>query len=128
VLLQGDGGVVDSVSFSPNGLRLVSGSRDGSLRVWDLHHPGAPPTLLQGHAGEIRLVAFAPDSVHLASAGTDGTVRLWSIWSAMADSLCTRVSRNLSNNEWLQYVGEGIPYERTCPALAPGVGAPGAPK
>jgi len=36
--------------------------------------------------------------------------------------LCTRVWRNLSMDEWRLYVGENIPYERTCPSLPPGTG------
>ncbi|HEY6340699.1 MAG TPA: hypothetical protein VIY49_04335 [Bryobacteraceae bacterium] len=34
------------------------------------------------------------------------------------------VGHNLSMDEWRTYVGEGIPYQRTCPNLVPGPGAP----
>jgi WD40 repeat protein len=33
---RGHTGLVSSVAFSPDGLRLVSGSRDGTIKVWDL--------------------------------------------------------------------------------------------
>jgi hypothetical protein len=71
-------------------------------------------------------VAFSPDGEHLAAAGVG--IVVWPLWKAAADYLCTRVWRNLSMDEWNFYIGEGIPYERTCPNLPPGPGAPGAPK
>ena len=32
---MGHGGPVNSVSFSPDGTRIVSGSDDNTVRVWD---------------------------------------------------------------------------------------------
>jgi WD40 repeat protein len=69
-------------------------------------------------------VTFSPDGNRLACGGVDGTVRIWPLWTATADYLCTRVWRNLSVEEWRFDIGEGIPYERTCPNLPPGAGAP----
>ena len=85
--------------------------------------PAAPPVALSTFGR----VFFAPAGNHLASANEDG-VRIWPLWSAAADSLCTRVWRNLSMEEWKFYIGEGLPYERTCPNRPPGAGAPGGPK
>jgi WD40 repeat protein len=36
VTLRGHTGPVYCVAFSPDGKRLVTGSQDGTLRVWDL--------------------------------------------------------------------------------------------
>jgi WD40 repeat protein len=35
---KGHIGNVFSVAFSPDGRRIVSGSRDGTLKVWDAQH------------------------------------------------------------------------------------------
>ena len=51
-------------------------------------------------------------------------MRLWPLWTAAADYLCTRVWRNHSIEEWRFSIGEGIPYQRTCPNLPPGIGTP----
>ena len=116
-------GNVYSVAFAPDGNRLASASFDNTVHVWDLRHPAAPPVALSTFGR----VFFAPAGNHLASANEDG-VRIWPLWSAAADSLCTRVWRNLSMEEWKFYIGEGLPYERTCPNRPPGAGAPGGPK
>jgi hypothetical protein len=68
-------------------------------------------------------IAFSRDGSRLTLGRQDGSVHSWPLWNAAADSLCARVWRNLTMDEWLQYVGEGIPYERTCPSLPAGIGA-----
>jgi WD40 repeat protein len=111
------------LAFSPDGELLAGGNYNETTQLWDLRNPTTPPVSLPGPVASI---AFAPDGQHLVVGGNDGSVRLWSLGAAAAEYLCTRVWRNLSMGEWRLYVGDGIPYERTCPGLPPGVGAPGA--
>lgn len=59
--------------------RLVSGGRDGRLRVWDMTGPDRPPRLADrdAHAGGVTALAFDPSGALLASGGADGVVKLW---------------------------------------------------
>ncbi len=50
--LKGHAGPVTSVSFSPDGKRIVSGSDDNSLKVWDAQ-TGQETLTLKGHPARI---------------------------------------------------------------------------
>jgi WD40 repeat protein len=68
---------VKSVAFSPNGTRIVSGSDDNTLRLWDARSGqpiGAP---LLGHESWVLSVAFSPDGTRIVSGSDDNTLRLW---------------------------------------------------
>ncbi|MGW2054254.1 WD40 repeat domain-containing protein [Streptomyces sp. NPDC001840] len=64
------------IAFSPDGIRLISASIDGTARVCDTRGKAAP-VVLRGHSGTVEGVAFSPDGDWVASAGKDSTVRLW---------------------------------------------------
>ena len=75
-LLAGHEGWVLSVSFSPDGSTLASGSGDHTVRLWDAT-TGAHLRTLTGHMEWVTGISFSPDGVTLASGSRDGTVLLW---------------------------------------------------
>jgi hypothetical protein len=67
---------ISCLCFSPDSHVLVSASRDGTLKLWDVP-TGTPKTTLIGHAGIVHSIAYSQDGTVLASASDDKTVRLW---------------------------------------------------
>jgi len=77
-LFTGHARRVLSVSFSPDGKVLASGSGDRTVKLWDVA-TGANIATLEGHRNEVVSVSFSPDGTTLASGSWDGTVKLWDV-------------------------------------------------
>ena len=59
-------GCVNSVSYSPDGRRIASGSADKTVRVWDAES-GAELAVLRGHESRVTSVSYSPDGRRIAS-------------------------------------------------------------
>ena len=76
-VLRGHTGSVESVQISPDGKTIVSGSKDGTIKLWDLA-TGKERRTLRGHKRDVS-VAFHPGGKLLASGDYNGIVRLWDL-------------------------------------------------
>jgi len=84
-ILRGHSDTVTSLNWSPDGFQLVSGSRDGTARIW-LANDQTSSVTYKGHSAAILAVAWSPDGTLLASGGEDKTVQLWNTAGALLHS------------------------------------------
>ncbi|WP_438038181.1 TIR domain-containing protein [Sorangium sp. So ce128] len=74
--LSGHLGSVTACAISHDGARIVSGSSDSTLKVWDLAN-GHLLFTLEGHSARINACAISPDGERIVSASSDGTLKVW---------------------------------------------------
>jgi WD40 repeat protein len=80
------------------GTRLVSGSEDGTIRVWD-PNDGTEIGRLKGHTSGVLSVGYSPDGTRLVSGSFDGTVRVWDPNDG------TEIARLEGHTDWVRSVG-----------------------
>jgi serine/threonine protein kinase len=76
--LEGHAWQVTSLSFSPDGRLLASGSNDNTIKLWRVAD-GLEVRTLTGHASSVNSVVFSPDGSLLASGSDDETIKLWRV-------------------------------------------------
>jgi len=77
----GTGGFVNAVASDPGGHRIVTGSTEGVVTVWDQRALDGPPVALSGsHDGVVTCVAVSPDGTLAVSGATDGVVKVWDLF------------------------------------------------
>ncbi len=73
----GHAGRVRSVGYSPNGTRVVTGSDDRTIRIWDAGSGVVVGEPLTGHYAGVNSVAYSPNGRHIISGSLDNTIRVW---------------------------------------------------
>ncbi|MEJ2118417.1 MAG: WD40 repeat domain-containing protein [Alphaproteobacteria bacterium] len=67
---------VNSVAFSPDGRTALSGSKDNTLKLWDVAS-GKELRTFTGHSNPVHSVAFSPDGRTALSGSKDNTSRTY---------------------------------------------------
>ena len=75
-ILSDHTGCVVSLTFSSDGISLVSGSGDQTIKLWDVQTGGVARSF-HGHTGKVHSVSISVDSATIASGSHDDTIRLW---------------------------------------------------
>ena len=112
--LRGNIGHVSSLQFSPKGRYLVSISSGNSVRLWNWESFNEPSILLSEGKNMVSAMAISSDSHKIAIAREGKSVILWPSTENLAESICKKIQRNLTLNEWKKFIGDAMSYERTC--------------
>jgi len=74
----GHSGEVNAVTYNPDGTRVVTGSSDTTLIIWDIT-TGAQVSVLNGHENPITSIAFSPDGTQLLTGSERSELFIWDV-------------------------------------------------
>ena len=125
--LTGHTSAIEEIKYNHAGNFMATASKDYSIRLWNVKQLNQAPTLLSEHDW-VWSVAFSPDDEQLMAGihsvqetvvgKVDQTIHAYPTKiKTMSGLLCGYASRNMNAEEWDSYVGEDLPYEKTCPNL-----------
>lgn len=117
-LINGHQSAITDIEFSPDNLLLLTTSRDRTARLWDLSDSRKLPLVMDDHEDWVMTGCFDPSGQQIITGSRDEFVRTWPVNpQVLADRICELVNRNLTKEEWVEFVGADIPYEKTCSNL-----------
>jgi WD40 repeat protein len=100
--LDGRQGFVTSISFSPDGRWIAAGSKDHTVKFWDVAS-GDEILTLTGHTDQIGELAFGPSRKWLATCANDGTIRIWD--ATRGTTIATLVSFR-DGKDWIRITSD----------------------
>jgi guanine nucleotide-binding protein subunit beta-2-like 1 protein len=96
--LKGHSHYVQDVAISSDGQFALSGSWDGTLRLWDLN-TGTTTRNFYGHTKDVLSVAFSADNRQIVSGSRDKSINLWNTLGQ-----CKFVITEAGHKEWVSCV------------------------
>ncbi|MBN2697515.1 MAG: hypothetical protein JXR52_01710 [Bacteroidales bacterium] len=121
ITVKGPEARVTDLAYSNNGKFLAAASHDGNVYLWETSDWNEQPVVVGDNQGFVLTLCFSDDSRHFYSGSTKAPLLIGRPVesSLMVNGFCALINRNLSREEWNMYIGDDIPYEKTCPEKEP---------
>ncbi|MEX0981201.1 MAG: hypothetical protein WD577_09400 [Bacteroidales bacterium] len=110
--LRGHNAKITGISFTSDGTLMASSSYDGTVSLWHVDDLNSLPIVFDEHATWVTSIVFSDDDKYVISGDKDGNLRNLPIEiSSIAIEYCDYLTRDLTENEWQNYIGTDIPYK-----------------
>ncbi|MDR1174301.1 MAG: WD40 repeat domain-containing protein [Treponema sp.] len=76
LFLQGHSDDINTVAYSPDGRRIATGSKDNTVKIWDVES-GREIRTLSGHTNSVRAAGYSPDGRRIVSGSLDTSAKIW---------------------------------------------------
>jgi WD40 repeat protein len=96
-VLHGHDDSVQAVAWAPDGPRLVTGSLDRTVRIWNSEF-AVEIIIVGAHTAGVGGISWSPNGRQVASASHDGTCRIWDATIGI-DDLVANAHRRVSGKQ-----------------------------
>ncbi len=93
--------------------QLATCSYDGDVKIWNTNNFEDSPLLIDKCVNWVHAIVYSPDNEHLLVGSADKTKQILFFninINTIYTGLRQNIEQNMSENDWLKYVGPGIEY------------------
>ena len=113
--LTGHQAMVSDLQFSADDLYLLSASYDGTSMLWNMKSINERQVVFADHGGWVLQAIFNPNGRDLVTGDALGSLRYFPLQMEFySTNLCSKIKRSMTEKEWSNFVGNDIPYQKTC--------------
>lgn len=107
---------INDMFFDSENHRLITSSYDGTIKIWDYWDFDIEPIIIESHDSWVYCIAITPDKTNLISGSKDKSIIINNISIEVLKTLVKKeTSQNMSQKNWLKFVGVGIEYKTELP-------------
>lgn len=81
IVLEGHRDRVQAIAATPDGYKIVSGSRDCTIKVWSYGSSGGFECSLEGHTKKVNAITITQDGKKAVSGSDDQSLKVWDLES-----------------------------------------------
>ena len=107
---------ITGIIFHETNNQIITSSMDRTIKIWDSEDINAAPIIISEHNTWIYSIIFSKDAKRIISADADGNILITIIdIEILKNKVKGNLTKNMSENNWKKYVGEGIEYDSNLP-------------
>jgi WD40 repeat protein len=113
-------GQVNDIQFNVAMKQMATSGNDKKLKIFNINDPSdltEPPVTLADNAGFVLVMQFSPDGQMIVSGesgGGNNVIGRSAHVDYLVSDICNQITRNMTQEEWNNYVAVDIPLEKTC--------------
>lgn len=114
--LRGHSDSVTTISATPDGRRIATGSKDNNIKLWDVRSRAEICTL-RGHSGWIHGLWVVPSSRYAISSSVDRSFRMWNLLTGKQIWMCEKDVGVINHVEYIPGTSRAITTNVSTSAL-----------
>lgn len=118
--VKAHGGQINDIQFNTALNQMATSGADKKLKIFDIKDPAnlsEPPVTFADNEGLVLVMRFSPDGQMIVSGESgegNNVIGRPTHADYLVNDICKMVTRNMTQEEWNNYVAKDIPLEKTC--------------